>query len=1419
MADGKVIIQAGLDSKEFQNGLKELSAKTKTGMSGFTKGAIGGGVALALLKKTMGSLMSDMDKTNAAWKTFGDNMKAAGHSTGEIQKAKKDMQDFSAKSIYYSSEMAATYAQLDAVGIKSTGNIVKGFGAVAAASQNPRQAMKTVSQQATQMAAKPKVAWMDFKLMLEQTPAGISQVAKVMGKSTKQLVSEVQKGKIKTQDFFNAIAKIGGNPKHQLMKMATTYKTVGEAADGVKGTLMTRLAPAYKVVSKAAISALTEMMGKIGKIDGAALAEKVESGMKKAKPVVKDFISVVKVLAATVKAAGTPLLGAGLGILKIAAASPKATAAVAGMIGAFKSFGKIKNGIGIAKTTLDGYKVLAEKILNVSTAQRNLASIRGVGKDAIVAENLMAAGYEKTGKAIGAVQSGLNSLSSKLKLANPLTLSAIAPVAALTAGLVACGAAIYKNVQSHSRWTAEVEKAKQTAENRVKSAESEIETINFYKTQLDSLASKENKTSEDKQRMLFLTEQLNKEVPGLNLKYNAQTDSLNKTAKAIDAKIEARKREIKAEVYAKNLKDSYAEEAKLEKNKQDLLDKQAKAKKAEAEALKNGGDTLQNAKLAEARKKLTGLKKDIDNVTQAQKNNKKNTQYWEGKLSGLSGNIKKTMSSAMKSAKNAGIKLPKAVADGIKAGKINVSNAQAEINNAVKFDSLIAKAKKKGIKIPQSLKSGISSGKMLPSEGVAKMNKLISNSTGKASKPAKGHGRNVSKGVASGISGNSKSAVNAARAMISRVKAQGHGTYDSGSSSGSNFAQGFINGIAGLVGDVVSAARNFVGKAISSARKRQDERSPSRVMKKSGKHYGQGYIIGINKQRKHVAKAARRLAGAAIKGVKHKRAKAKGASFAQGIAKGIVSSYKAVKKAGNTLMKKALKKAKAPKGNYAGIGNSFTSDLSKALTKQKQKSNKAFSNYTKRIIKGAKSGKAKKNMRKAASILKKSFSDALTAGNKAINKKAQKQIKALTDDYQNQYNTLVEKRKSMRENLVSAGNLFEKTEGSLSGLREFNSSSLNSALKQNLKSLSKYRSNLNALKGRVPDDLMQEILGLGVGDANKYMRKLIKLNDERFKEYIDKWRSQQNQVKDIESRYHKSVNLTDMGSQVAGLKKYEKSLAALKKKGASSSLMEEITSMGVEDANVYMDKLLSLTDSKLKEYIKLWNQKQSLAKSISNKYYSDRFKALEKSFKKAITSAMASVQAELKRFGTNLIKNFVARASKKSNPKKVKSTAKKVKRDKKLKKAVSPKKPKKKSKKKKTKKKSKKKVTARKKTFTKKGKKKAVKKTYKKKAVRKTSKKKKRINKKAFETRVKSAVNNPKTYAKVKAAVIGEISKAPSNAVVKQSRVAAQNESQSAGLLEVHVHTEIDGREVARATSRFTNEELANAQKLKERGV
>nr|MCW1091863.1 tape measure protein [Streptococcus anginosus] len=159
------------------SGLSSMAAKTGSMFksvlganlvsSALTSGisAISGGI------RSMGM---ELNSSQKAWKTFEGNLQAFGRSSEQIAAAKSEMQDFATKTIYSASNMASTYSQLDAVGTKNVGSLVKAFGGLAASAENPTQAMKSLSTQATQMASKPKVAWMDFKIMMEQAPAGMA---------------------------------------------------------------------------------------------------------------------------------------------------------------------------------------------------------------------------------------------------------------------------------------------------------------------------------------------------------------------------------------------------------------------------------------------------------------------------------------------------------------------------------------------------------------------------------------------------------------------------------------------------------------------------------------------------------------------------------------------------------------------------------------------------------------------------------------------------------------------------------------------------------------------------------------------------------------------------------------------------------------------------------------------------------------------------------------------------------------------------------------------------------------------------------------------------------------------------------------------------------------------------------------------
>ncbi len=273
--------------KQAEQTCSSLSNKVKSGL-GFGVLAGIGSQAFSSLTNGVSGLVSEMNSSNVAWKVFEGNMGMLGKGAGEIQNIKTELQDFAQASIYSASDMASTYSQLAAVGTKNCTQLVKGFGGLAAAAENPAQAMKTLSQQATQMAAKPYVQWMDFKLMLEQTPAGIAAVAKEMGKTTSELVSDVQKGTVKTEEFFDAISKVGTNDA--FTKLATTYKSTDQAMDGLVETMSNKLQPAWKALDQVGINAVSSLIDAIGSINVDALT----AGIMNAVETVKSALNTVK---------------------------------------------------------------------------------------------------------------------------------------------------------------------------------------------------------------------------------------------------------------------------------------------------------------------------------------------------------------------------------------------------------------------------------------------------------------------------------------------------------------------------------------------------------------------------------------------------------------------------------------------------------------------------------------------------------------------------------------------------------------------------------------------------------------------------------------------------------------------------------------------------------------------------------------------------------------------------------------------------------------------------------------------------------------------------------------------------------------------------------------------------------------------
>ena len=413
MADGYLNFDTKINEAGFNKGISKLSNIAQTGL-----GVVVGNIATSAMQKIgqLGSeLVAGLNESSAAWKTFQANMHMNGKTADEISKIKGELKDFAEQTIYSASDMASTYSQLEAVGTKNTTALVKGFGGLAAAASDPTQAMKTLSQQATQMAAKPKVAWEDFKLMVEQTPAGISAVAKTMGMSTQELISNVQEGTIATEDFFNAIAETGTNA--DFTALATQYKTVGQATDGLIETLTGQLQPAFDTLSQVGINAISGITDKISA--GSPIIEKltttVNTLVDKLNSMSTEELMNLAKMGGLLVTAVPALAGIGKGMEVASTASGAFTSALSGIgngvksipgkfDSAKKSIGGLGKSFGTLGSTITGpFDVMMPKVTG---------SVRKIGSTVASLPGKIVSPIGKIGKAVAGKFPGITSAFS-----------------------------------------------------------------------------------------------------------------------------------------------------------------------------------------------------------------------------------------------------------------------------------------------------------------------------------------------------------------------------------------------------------------------------------------------------------------------------------------------------------------------------------------------------------------------------------------------------------------------------------------------------------------------------------------------------------------------------------------------------------------------------------------------------------------------------------------------------------------------------------------------------------------------------------------------------------------------------------------------------------------------------------------------
>ena len=421
--------------------------------------------------------------------------------------------------------------------------------------------------------------------------------------------------------------------------------------------------------------------------------------------------------------------------------------------------------------------------------------------------------------------------------------------------------------------------------------------------------------------------------------------------------------------------------------------------------------------------------------------------------------------------------------------------------------------------------------------------KTLAANDGAAKKAGAKLGNDFAKGIAS-KSGAAKSA----GSKVAKAGSSGASSQKSSFVSvGSNLSAGIASGIRSNSGAVSSAARETVRAAVAAAKAEGKIHSPSRVMDSDvGKWMPLGMAAGIRKHTKDVENASGEMANASVEATAtalgiHSPSRvykdAIGKNIPKGVAKGVREGQTELNAEMKLSVNEALSAAKSAskKGNYSDIGNNLVSGISEALNTAKSRSSEtvqeiidqqtskvsskhdtAEKNLQDKISK-TKNKKKKAKLKKQLKKLKKqnateekqlkiagektaaAYNDAFEKEADRLNKIAQEKLQDLSDEYQEAYNNIKSKMDSLTDKQQSWGNIYN--------------------LDQNIMDIEKYQKNLKLLENKIPESMMEKILGMDIDAGNAYMAWFQHMSETEQQAYINKWNQQQNMSKTFSENF------------------------------------------------------------------------------------------------------------------------------------------------------------------------------------------------------------------------------------------------------------------------------------------------------------
>lgn len=427
---------------------------------------------------------------------------------------------------------------------------------------------------------------------------------------------------------------------------------------------------------------------------------------------------------------------------------------------------------------------------------------------------------------------------------------------------------------------------------------------------------------------------------------------------------------------------------------------------------------------------------------------------------------------------------------------------------------------KSGKEHTEKAKSGIESGQKEVTEA--------------AKKGGEEAGKESQKATADGIQQNSGQVSQAASSSIRKAEDAALGYYNGFYNVGANLMRGTVAGMTAYSPAVEEAARAAVRNAVTGAKKEGNIKSPSRVMRDEvGEMLAAGMAVGIDEGSGDVEKSARNLAKVSVDATKnelgiHSPSKVFkdeiGKHIVGGVIKGIEAEVPKLKKTMKKMSEEAVKAAgevDAAKGGYSDAASAIMESIISGLDKRQEllvsKLDNKIDGYVDKVVKkyeklaedkkteagNTTDAAQKKKLQEEAKKLQKNakkiknyankytstFMDALKEGTEKAYSKIEddldKKLDEIADKYQKAYDKIISFRDDMKKKMSEPVNMYD--------------------LDTQLTQVERYQEGLKKLKDKIPESLMDQILGMDLNEADNFVEHLNAMSAEELAAYKEKW--------------------------------------------------------------------------------------------------------------------------------------------------------------------------------------------------------------------------------------------------------------------------------------------------------------------------